>query len=180
MTIAIQLFFDEAGEARIRDLWSRLEQAGVPRLARFATPEYRPHLALGVVTADDLGDVLPDLRSATADALDLELTLTGFGFFVDPGRTLAFLTVIPSTELLAVHRDLAEALGKAGLEGRPHYAPGGWTPHCTLPYDAADPGRIVLGVPPRTLPVTARVTAVGGIHLESETLFDIGGAAVRR
>ena len=46
MVAALELYFDEVAERRIRVLWNALEAAGVPTLRDLAHRRHRPHLQL--------------------------------------------------------------------------------------------------------------------------------------
>ena len=62
MALALEMGLDRAGDQAIRDLWSRLEQLGVPSLQGHV-PSIRPHLSLTVTDdADGLRQQRHDRR----------------------------------------------------------------------------------------------------------------------
>ena len=169
MAHAVELFLDPAAEARLRALWAALDAAGAPVLDRYGSPGYRPHVSLGVVDAADPARLAPRLRAAAARAAGLTVRLATLGFFLERGRTIAFLGVAPSEPLLRLHREVDAALQAAASGRRPFYRPGAWTPHCTLPVDAADPAAVAAVVRQFGLLVDARVAGVD--------LVEVGAAA---
>jgi hypothetical protein len=57
---AVELFFDAAGEARERELWARLQAAGLP--SRLLTEGHMPHVSLACTL--DLGLAPAQLAAA--------------------------------------------------------------------------------------------------------------------
>jgi len=119
---------DAEGDLAIRDLWSRLEQLGVPSLQGHV-PSIRPHLSLTVTDdADGLRQHAPGLALRGVET-DIEMGAVAL-FSADP--PVLVLTVAPAPELVALHARVSAALAAAGVDVWPHYRPGTWLPHCTL------------------------------------------------
>lgn len=128
----VELLLEPRLEADVRELWRRLQEAGLPSLAGHPHPTNRPHLT--VITAASLTG-LPPLP------LPVAAELTGARFL---GRALV-LAVTPTAELLAVHGQTWTALSAAD----PWPAPPDWLPHVSL----------ALKVPERQRPAALRVLA---------------------
>jgi len=119
---------DRAGDLAIRDLWSRLEQLGVPSLQGHV-PSIRPHLSLVVTDdADGLWQHAPSLALRGVE-IDVEMAAVAL-FAADP--PVLVLAVAPDPELVALHARVSAALAAAEVDVWPHYRPGAWLPHCTL------------------------------------------------
>jgi hypothetical protein len=128
MVAALELYFDETAERRVRVLWNALEAAGVPTLRDLAHRRHRPHLSLVVAEALDPAAVASALGGLPA-APPLALSLQYAGAFV--GRVL-FLGPAPTADLLAHQAEVWRRLTAAGLPAFDVYEPGRWVPHTTL------------------------------------------------
>ena len=130
MAQAVELFFDEDAEKRVRDLWQRLDDAGVPSLATRTHQRHRPHVTLAVA-----GSIPSSTRSelgAELRALSLpDLWLYTLGTFPSEEAVL-LLGAIADTEVLAVHSAVHDILAGAAKQPSAYYFPGAWIPHCTL------------------------------------------------
>lgn len=119
---------DAEGDLAIRDLWSRLEQLGVPSLQGHV-PSIRPHLSLTVTDdADGLRQHAPGLALRGVET-DIEMAAVAL-FSADP--PVLVLAVAPAPELIALQARVSAALAAAEVDVWPHYRPGTWLPHCTL------------------------------------------------
>jgi 2'-5' RNA ligase len=119
---------DPEADRAIRDLWSRLEQLGVPSLQGHV-PSIRPHLSLAVTDdADGLRHHAPGLALRGVET-GIEMAAVSL-FPADP--PLLVLAVAPAPELVALHARVSAALAADGVDLWPHYRPGTWLPHCTL------------------------------------------------
>jgi hypothetical protein len=128
MVAAIELYFDNEADRRIRALWEALETDDVPSLRNLTHRQHRPHLSMVVA------DVLDP--TAVAGALDglppappIRLSFQYAGQFV--GRVL-WLGPSPTVELLAHQGAVWGRLTGAGIPLWDQYAPGAWVPHATL------------------------------------------------
>jgi len=132
MVLALEFFFDTAGEKSVRGLWQALEEVGVPSLGTKSHRGHRPHLTFAVGTA------LPD---QTRNELTRQLALLSL-----PAIWLSTLSVLPAknnaahlaltpvvdTELLAVHSAVHDVLAGKFKNQSAYCLPGSWIPHCTL------------------------------------------------
>ncbi|MGW3111345.1 2'-5' RNA ligase family protein [Streptomyces sp. NPDC001091] len=122
----VELLPDEATEARVRRVWERLAQAGMPSLAGHRHPTNRPHLTL--TTASELPwDARPALSSALS-VLPLPLRLEHTLRFDGRTSVLAW-RVVRDAGLAALQRQVRELLPDAG---NPLFEPDDWVPHLTL------------------------------------------------
>lgn len=136
MAHSIELIFDDATNQRITQEWKALADAGLPSQGNIRTTSNRPHVTL--VAADSLDpDVDRDL--ATMDgALGMEVDIGALLLFRGKRATAAHL-VVPSAELLALHRCVFTfARPYIGGHLLTHIEPGAWTPHITLARRLAD------------------------------------------
>jgi 2'-5' RNA ligase len=128
MAQALELLFDPSTEAAIKDLWARLETAGVPSLASRTHRRHRPHISLSVaeqIKTDQLQGACERLA-----ATHLDVTLYSPAVF--PRRGVLYLTVVPTPALLRLHDQVHAALRHSMVSPRELYAVGAWIPHCTL------------------------------------------------
>ncbi|MFV2117656.1 2'-5' RNA ligase family protein [Streptomyces sp. Act-28] len=128
---SVELLPDEATERAVRDVWSRLLQAGLPSQAAHRHPTNRPHLTLAAVDA-----LAPEARMRLDEALTvlpLPLVLRGTVRFTGRVRVLAW-AVRRDDALLRLHETVWRTLRDmpAGGPLNPLHAPGRWNPHVTL------------------------------------------------
>ena len=183
MNFAVELCFDEQADARVREIWERIEQAGLPsRLLEFG---HTPHVSLGVCAELDWRAFAPKLAAFAASEPPLHATLVSLGTFANREGAV-FLGLINTPELLALHARFDALFAADAREPRDYYRPGRWVPHCTLT-TALDPGqvaatlRVCLDV---TLPIQARFESVaivenleGVVHARVPLAGPSGGAA---
>jgi 2'-5' RNA ligase len=133
MAHALEAFFDDQADAAVRRLWQRLDEVGVPSLARFSHRRHRPHVSLAVAAA-----IPPKTRDALRADLALlaipRLWLYTLGTFPTEQNGL-FLGAVVDTELLAVHSATHDVLAGRVRQPWAYYLPGAWVPHCTLAQD---------------------------------------------
>jgi 2'-5' RNA ligase len=128
VALALEMGLDAEGDRAIRDLWSRLEQLGVPSLESHV-PSIRPHVSLAVTEKPNgLRQHAPGLALHGVET-DIEMAAVSL-FPADP--PFLVLAVAPAPELVALHARVSTALAAAGVDVWPHYRPGTWLPHCTL------------------------------------------------
>jgi 2'-5' RNA ligase len=119
---------DRAGDLAIRDVWSRLEQLGVPSLHGHV-PSIRPHLSL--VVTDDADGLWRHAPSLALRGVEIDVEMAAVALFpADP--PVLVLAVAPDPELVALHARVSAALAAAEVDVWPHFRPGTWLPHCTL------------------------------------------------
>jgi 2'-5' RNA ligase len=131
MAHAVELLFDPATEAAVKDLWTRLETAGVPSLASRTHRRHRPHVSLSVAERIETQQ-LESVHERLA-ATQLDITLYSPAVFPRPG--VLYLSVVPTLPLLRLHEEVHAALRDGMVRPRDGYSVGAWMPHCTLAQD---------------------------------------------
>lgn len=126
---SIELLLDETTDRAVRDSWQVLADAGLPSLAHHSGATNAPHVSVSVAAGfDDRAD--PRLRRI-ASALPLPVAFAGLIVFGRPPRGLVLArALVPTADLLDLHRDVHESVG--GAAPVDHAAPGRWMPHLTL------------------------------------------------
>lgn len=160
MAHSVEAFFDHDADEAVRELWARLDRAGVPSPATRGHGRHRPHVTLAV--AGTIAQRTRDALRADLALLSLpRLWLYTLGTFPTEQNGL-FLGAVVDTELLAVHSATHDVLAGRVKQPWAHYLPGAWVPHCTLAQDIT-PAELAAGFA-RLHPVTpigATVTEVG-------------------
>lgn len=124
---SVELLLDDATEARVREHWRVLDEAGLPSQARHIGPTNTPHVTVAV--RDAIDEVCEPRLRAVATRLPLPVRLGATGVFGRHRYVLVLLLVVDPA-LLALHSAVAAALGRGS--GDPLTEPGRWTPHVTL------------------------------------------------
>ncbi|MER6003854.1 2'-5' RNA ligase family protein [Nonomuraea angiospora] len=129
MAQAVEMFFDDQTDQRIRRMWQSLAGHGLPSLATLTHRHHRPHVSLAVAETLDEAD-LDELRSALLVPAP-PLNLGFLGTF--PGAEgVLFVGVTVTSELLTFHKRIHAALPSTQIKHWSYYLPGKWVPHCTL------------------------------------------------
>lgn len=129
MNFAIELCFDEQTDARIREIWERIEQAGLPsRLLQFG---HTPHVSLGVCGELDSAAFAGKLHEFAAREPKLHATLASLSTFSNR-EGVVFLGLVNTPELLAMHARFDALFAACARDPWEYYRPGRWVPHCTL------------------------------------------------
>jgi 2'-5' RNA ligase len=157
---ALEFFFDDEADAAVRELWRRLDAAGVPSLASRSHKRHRPHVTFAIASS-----IPVKARRNLAESLRLlslpALWLYTLGTFPTKENAL-FLGAVTDAEVLAVHSAVHDVLAGKVRDPWAYYLPGAWVPHCALAQDL-DVAQLVKGfaaVHP-VEPIRARIAAVG-------------------
>jgi 2'-5' RNA ligase len=126
---SVELLLDETAHAGVVRQWQALADAGLPSQARHQGATNAPHITIGLASAIDEP---AEARLATAlDALPMPVTIGAPLLFGGTRRVVLVRMVVATAELLALHREVANAL--AGCPGQvDQLAVGRWVPHVTL------------------------------------------------
>ncbi|MGV0603846.1 2'-5' RNA ligase family protein [Mycolicibacterium sp. XJ1904] len=149
MVHSVELVFDPDTDAAIRGVWDDLTRAGIRSQASNTSPSNRPHVT--VTVAENLEEAANTALRPVLKRLPLDCTIGAPMLFGGHVFTLVRL-VVPSEELLALHRQVHELClphMPNGVLG--HADPGQWTPHVTLARRVA----------PDKLPVALTLKSVG-------------------
>jgi hypothetical protein len=121
---SIDLSFDEATEAAVRDEWDALERAGFSSLAAHRADSNRPHLTLVV------GTPLEFIDGPANDGLPLPVTIGAPVLFGSGDRRVLARLVTPTSALLDLQASVHASVRQEGLVAHSH--PGRWVAHVTL------------------------------------------------
>lgn len=164
MALAVCLLFDRRGDRLVRQLWSRLETAGVRTLESHTHGRHHPHLSYAVLLAWDQDRVL-EAVSALPDGGPFSLSFHGTVVF-PRGR----VALVPSVSAgVAARQDqVARAVAATGATLHRHYNPGSWVPHVSVATGAsAAQLPVVVNAIADVLPLT--VTAERAALIDSST-----------
>jgi hypothetical protein len=128
VALAVCVLLDDRGDAAVRRLWRRLEDADVPTLLSHTHGRHVPHLSYASLRDYDL-DAVRDALTALPARDRLELRFDAFGTF---RRSRCWLAPAVTTELAERQEAVARACAATGAELHRHYVPGDWVPHLTL------------------------------------------------
>ena len=127
---AIQLYFDEITNQRIKALWSVLNDNGLIKILCPARG-YVPHISLAVAGELNPDDIVPLVRAFAARTKPLTIVLSHLGVFNNADSTL-WLGPNFSDELRSVHQTLWNSLHATTVAWWDYYTPEQWVPHCAL------------------------------------------------
>ena len=128
MALAVCLLFDRPSDRRIRALWDRLEQQGVPSLGSHTHGRHVPHVSYAVLRRWDQEAVSAALAELGGGS-PVELSFDGIGLF-RRGRT--WLVAGVGADFVARQQRVVDAVTATGAELHKHYRPGTWLPHCSI------------------------------------------------
>ena len=126
---SVELLLDADADEAVREEWRKLDDAGLPSLARHTGASNRPHVTL-LVAPEGAETRIAPLREA-AVLLPLPVTLGGLVLFPSRHGAVLARAVVVTAALLAVHRAVHDAVGRA-VTALPVSIPDAWTPHVTL------------------------------------------------
>lgn len=128
MALAVCLLFDARSDLRVRELWSRLEEAGIATLATHTHRRHHPHLSYAVLRTWDLARVRDEL-GALPRADPFAVTVHGTIAFP---RGRAALAPSITADLGLRQSATVTALQRTGAELHRHYYAGQWIPHVSV------------------------------------------------
>lgn len=171
MALAVCLLFDARGDLLLRELWSRLEDAGIRTLQTHTHGHHHPHLSYAVMLEWDLDRV----RAALDDLPDRGPFEIGFhGTVTFPRGRAALAPSLPAEVALRQQR-VAEALSGRGVLHR-HYEPGNWVPHVSLAVRANGTSLpVVVKAVADVLPLSVRVERAALIDSSTGRVWPLPG-----
>lgn len=128
MALAVCLLFDARSDLLVRQLWSRLEDAGVSTLATHTHGHHHPHLSYAVLRGWDLGRVQEALSALPAAE---PFTLPVHGTLVFPRGRVALAPAI-TADVAARQKRIVTVLEAIGAELHRNYVAGQWVPHVSV------------------------------------------------
>jgi 2'-5' RNA ligase len=154
VALAVCLLFDPRSDLRMRELWSRLEAAGVSTLATHTHRRHHPHLSYAVLRSWDLARV-EEALSALPSAEPFSMSFHGTLSF--PRGRAALAPAITHDVALRQCRTIT-ALEATGAELHRNYRAGQWVPHVSVATRAPGPKLVtVVKAIADVLPLTVRV-----------------------
>ena len=154
MALAVCLLFDARSDLRMRELWSRLEDAGISTLASHTHRRHHPHLSYAVLRSWDL-ELAQKALGALPPAEPFPMSFHGTLAF--PRGRAALAPAITPDVGLRQHRVIT-ALEATGAELHRNYQSGQWVPHVSVATRAPGPQLVtVVKAIADVLPMTVRV-----------------------
>lgn len=167
MAIGVSLWFDPELEARVREVWRELAEAGID--SSLFDGRYRPHITLGIWNIASLAELEGALSEWVADRRSIDVEFRSVGLFPE-GNGITFLQPVFSSALLALQRDCHALVSRLGPSASPYFQPDGWVPHCTCAWDVPR-GQILSAasiILDGTLPLKGSGVAIGMIDTPAE------------
>ena len=128
MALAVCLLFDARSDMLVRDLWSRLEDAGVATLATHTHRRHQPHLSYVVLRSWDVTRVQEAL-AALPPAEPWTMSFHGTLAFT---RGRAALAPAVTADMALRQWRIATALAATDAELHHNYVAGQWVPHVSV------------------------------------------------
>ncbi len=164
MPFAVEMFFDESADKRVREVWDDLARTNLTSC--MIDGGYRPHVTLGVFEGYTSPQFENEFRLFTEKHGVFSVKFDYLGVFPRPEGVVYFGAVVTG-QLLSVHGEFTRRFASLMMGIRPYYLPGSWVPHCTLAYGlsmAAIPAAVEV-CSRFTLPLIAQVKEIGLIEI---------------
>ncbi len=176
MAQELEFLFDDEADHAVRELWARLEKAGVPSLATRTHGRHRPHVTFAMASAIPMGK-RDSLREDLARLAIPRLWLSTLAAFSSYDNVLMLAAVV-DTELLAVHSAVHDVLARRVHSPSAYYLPGSWVPHCTLA-QGVEPAEVAAGFAALypVEPIRATITSVAVVNTHTgavDPLLELG------
>lgn len=171
MAFAIELYFDDVADARIRSAWCEFSAASLPAWPlRIGA---RPHVSILVVNKAST-PIIDTIFRSLISAVSFQVVF-GCADHFEVDDAIIFLKPDASSELRSLHnRAVAEARSH-GLV--PRHQGDEWIPHCTCDYAVGrEQLSIGLSILKQLLPLQARVQEVGFVEVTPESVDHIASA----
>lgn len=128
MALAVCLLLDSRTDRALRQLWDRLESAGIGTLRTHTHGRHVPHVSYAVLRSWDL-DAVQAAVAGLPDRGAVALHFDALGLF---RRSRSWLVPAAPADLVPRQQDVVKAVLGTGADLHRHYEPGLWVPHCTL------------------------------------------------
>ena len=171
MRVALSLWFDEALERQIYELWQQVEQKGISSI--LYDGRFRPHITLGIWEFPDHENIIAPLRKLLSDVPPLQIRFESVGNF--PGTEgVVFLAPIVTATLINLHSKVFSLASAKGDSVSEYYRPGAWVPHCTCAYKIS-PSEVLTATQvclQQALPLEGEAASLGIIQTPEEIELD--------
>jgi 2'-5' RNA ligase len=128
MALAVCLLFDPRSDQLMRELWSRLETAGVRTMETHTHGRHHPHLSYAVLRSWDLQKVEAAL-TGLPDAGPFSVSFHGTLAFP---RGRAALAPAVTADVARRQQQVVAAVLDTGADLHRNYRPGSWVPHVSV------------------------------------------------
>jgi 2'-5' RNA ligase superfamily protein len=126
---AIEMLLDSVADARVRQLWRRIAERGLP--SPLLALGHSPHVSLAVADGLDVEAFLPELRVLLAREPAPRTALASAATF-GTREGVIYLGAVATRALLDFHARFFPAFERAAGKAWPYYRPDAWVPHCTV------------------------------------------------
>jgi 2'-5' RNA ligase len=127
-TVGVVSILEGPARAEAKRLWKLFEtEYGSRSVQAFD----HPHLTFHAGACLDLTELDDALSEACRQIRPFDMEIDGLGYF-DSESPVIYMTVVPNRELLALHRQIGEAMGSHCVGMFERYLPGVWVPHISL------------------------------------------------
>ena len=128
MSLAIELYFDEESDSRVRRLCSKLEAADIPVPTHGG---FKPHITVAITAEEHIDAAKKAVEYLATTTAKFSSSLAAVGTF--PGdEGVVFLTPSLSEGLMSIHKRTDDEFDALGVPVSPLYSRGRWLPHCTV------------------------------------------------
>jgi 2'-5' RNA ligase len=137
MPYAVECYFDEASDRRIRQLWQAL--ADSQHADYMVNSGHDPHFSLAMADDDHLNEtrLCAAIKQFADQTAPFSINLATIGIFPGPECVL-FLGLTVTDTLLRLHRHCHALIADCIPTPRSYYLPDHWVPHCTIGYQLSD------------------------------------------
>jgi len=159
VNFAVELFFDAAADARVRAIWRRLAEAGLP--SPLQVHGLTPHVSLAACSKLVPARLAAGLAAFASAEPAQRIALANPATFATREGVL-YLGAVVTRPLLDLHAGFFALFERVAESPWDYYRPGSWVPHCTLslglgPAELAAAIQICVGL---ELPIEATLESV--------------------
>lgn len=135
MAYAIHVFFDQKTDVLVRNIWEELAKNNLETY--MYESGNKPHLTLEIFEDINVEIAQNALINFSESRSSIPISFQQIGLFQSPGKVVFWAPVV-TDELLHLHNDVFEIFQFCNSKKSPYYAPGRWTPHCSLAMEIDD------------------------------------------
>lgn len=128
MALAVCQLFDARSDRLVRELWARLEEAGVRTMASHTHGHHHPHLSFAVLRTWELRAVRDTLEGLPEGE---PFHCASHGSLIFPRGRVALAPSFSATVAMRQDR-VVRTLLETGADLHKHYRPGMWLPHVSV------------------------------------------------
>lgn len=160
MPFVVELYFDPPTEARIRNAWKAIDEAGISD--SMPNGGYRPHISLGVCDHLETDPLAQELSIFAARIAPFQVSFPNIGIF-STSEGVIYLGATVTEQLLDIHARFHKIFEIYAQEQREYYTVGKWVPHCTLAFGLSEDqvAEAVTVCRQISLPVSTEVKEIG-------------------